>query len=201
FCEVVEPSVQRTVLIDTFHDEKFESIRVAEALGKKLFAVRLDTPGSRRGDFLAICKEVRWELDVRGYKDVKIFVSGGVDEFSIQQMNAVVDAYGVGTSISSAPVLDFAMDIIEIEGEPVSKRGKLSGEKQVYLNRKTGKRKVVPASHKRERSFEPLLKPILSNGRLLLKQSENFELRNYVLKQIKDSHLEIETLTRDRNLG
>ncbi len=192
FDEVVEPFVQRTVLIDTFHDEKFESIRVAEALGKKLFAVRLDTPGSRRGDFPAICREVRWELDIRGHKDVKIFVSGGVDEFSIQQLNAMVDAYGVGTSISSAPVLDFAMDIIEIEGEPVSKRGKLSGEKQVYLNPKTGKRKVVPASQKRERSFEPLLKPILSNGRLLLKQPENAELRNYVLKQLKDSQLEIE---------
>ncbi len=192
FDEVMDPLVQRTVLIDTFHDEKFESIRVAEALGRKLFAVRLDTPGSRRGDFLAICREVRWELDIRGFKDVKIFVSGGVDEFSIQKLNTVVDAYGVGTSISSAPVLDFAMDIIEVEGEPVSKRGKLSGEKQVYINRRSRRRKVVPASQKPERTSEPLLRPILSNGRLLVKQPENSELRKFVLKQIADLRLEIE---------
>lgn len=192
FDEVVEPFVQRTVLIDTFRDEKFESIRVAEALGKKLYAVRLDTPGSRRGDFSAICREVRWELDIHGFKSVQIFVSGGVDEFSIQQLNDVVDAYGVGTSISSAPVLDFAMDIIEVDGKPVSKRGKFSGEKQVYLNKRSGRRKVLLASQKAERSFTPLLRSILSNGRLLMKQPEDSELRNYVLKQIRNLHLEIE---------
>ncbi len=192
FDEVVEPFIQRTVLIDTFHDEKFESIRVAEALGKRLYAVRLDTPGSRRGDFAAICREVRWELDIRGFKNVQIFVSGGVDEFSIQKLNEVVDAYGVGTSISSAPVLDFAMDIIEVDGKSVSKRGKFSGEKQVYLNKRSGRRKVLLASQKVERSFAPLLRPILSNGRLLITQPEDSELRNYVLKQIKNLHLEIE---------
>ncbi|CUT04482.1 nicotinate phosphoribosyltransferase [Candidatus Chrysopegis kryptomonas] len=129
FDEVIDPKVPRIALIDTFADEKFEAIRIAEALGDKLYGVRLDTPSSRRGNFLAILKEVRWELDLRGFKNVKIFVSGGVDEEVIKQLNEVVDAYGVGTTISSAPVLDFAMDIVEIEGKPIAKRGKLSGEK------------------------------------------------------------------------
>ncbi|CUS91929.1 Quinolinate phosphoribosyl transferase, C-terminal domain, partial [Candidatus Kryptonium thompsonii] len=133
FDEIIDPKVPRIALIDTFTDEKFEAIRIAEALKDKLYGVRLDTPSSRRGNFLAILKEVRWELDIRGFKNVKIFVSGGVDEEIIKQLNEVVDAYGVGTTISSAPVLDFAMDIVEIEGKPMAKRGKLSGEKQVYV--------------------------------------------------------------------
>ena len=51
FHEQIDRSVRRVVLIDTFEDEKFEALKVAEALGEDLYAVRLDTPASRRGDF------------------------------------------------------------------------------------------------------------------------------------------------------
>jgi len=43
FNDVIDPKVRRVALIDTLQDEKFEAIRVAEALGKDLYAVRLDT--------------------------------------------------------------------------------------------------------------------------------------------------------------
>lgn len=186
FDEVIEPGVPRIALIDTFADEKFEAIRVAEALGDKLYAVRLDTPSSRRGNFLAILREVRWELDIRGFKNVKILVSGGIDENTIEELNEVVDAYGVGTSISSAPVLDFAMDIVEIEGKPIAKRGKLSGEKQVYVNDETGERIVLPANEKFEKKgFRPLLEVIIENGKIVKQVPEPSEIRNYVLKQLK----------------
>lgn len=132
FDEVMDKRFKRIALIDTLGDEKFEAIGVAEALGKSLYGVRLDTPASRRGDFLQIIKEVRWELDLRGLNHVKIFISGGIDEEEILKYNPGADAYGIGTSISSAPVLDFAMDIVEIDGKPMSKRGKYSGEKQVW---------------------------------------------------------------------
>jgi len=114
-------------LIDTFNDEKFEAIRCAEALGERLTAVRFDTPSSRRGDMVELLREVRWELDIRGYKHVKLFVSGGLDEYEILQLNEVADAYGVGTAISNAPTINFAMDIVEIEGKPIAKRGKMAG--------------------------------------------------------------------------
>src|SRR5512134_497449 len=127
FHEVIEPKVRRVALIDTLQDEKFEAIRVAEALGKDLFAVRLDTPSSRRGDFFRILEEVRWELNLRGFEHVKLIASGGVDEHEILRLNPIVDAYGVGTSIANAPVLSFALDIMEIEGRPMAKRGKRSG--------------------------------------------------------------------------
>lgn len=132
FHEVIEPRVRRISLIDTFNDEKFETLNVAQALGKDLYGVRLDTPGSRRGDFNKIMEEVRWELDLRGFNHVKLILSGGLDEHQILKYNGLADGYGVGTAISNAPVVDFSLDIMEIEGKPIAKRGKLSGAKSVY---------------------------------------------------------------------
>src|SRR4029453_12186554 len=83
FDPVIDSKVGRVALINTLQDEKFEAIRVAEALGKDLYAVRLDTPSSRRGDFFRILDEVRWELDFRGFEHVKILASGGIDEYEI----------------------------------------------------------------------------------------------------------------------
>jgi len=97
FDEVIEPNVMRTALVDTFVDEKFEAVRAAEALGGRLFAVRLDTPGSRRGNFYRIIEEVKWELDIRGFGNVKIYVSGGLNEEKVLELNPVVDGYGIGT--------------------------------------------------------------------------------------------------------
>jgi nicotinate phosphoribosyltransferase len=104
----------------------------------------------------------------------------------------VVDLYGVGTSISSSPVLDFAMDIVEIDGQPLAKRGKSSGEKQVFLNKKSGARYVDLASTKARRGFLPLLKPRLESGKLLGREHSHSQVREYVLKQIKELKLEIE---------
>ena len=61
FDEIIDPTVRRVVLIDTFGDEKVEAVRVADALRDRLYAVRLDTPASRRGDLVGILREVRWE--------------------------------------------------------------------------------------------------------------------------------------------
>src|SRR5205085_7071681 len=98
--KVLDTEARRVALVDTFRDEKFGAIAAAEALGERLWAVRLDTPSSRRGDFGAILREVRWELDARGFRDVKLFVSGGIDDRAIRDLNPVADAYGVGTWIS-----------------------------------------------------------------------------------------------------
>ncbi|RLI24015.1 MAG: nicotinate phosphoribosyltransferase, partial [Candidatus Hecatellales archaeon] len=115
----VEAEAPRIVLVDTFLDEKTEALRVAEALGGKLYGVRLDTPSSRRGNFAEIVREVRWELNLRGYSHVKIFVSGGIEEAKIPGLvEAGVEGFGVGTSLSNAPTVDFALDIVEVEGKP-----------------------------------------------------------------------------------
>ncbi|MBU4194101.1 MAG: nicotinate phosphoribosyltransferase [Actinobacteria bacterium] len=146
FDESMEPGVKRVALVDTFQDEKFGALFAAEVLGEKLFAVRLDTPGSRRGDFLQIMEEVRWELDIRGFEDVKLFVSGGIDEYKILAYNSCADAYGVGTHISNSPVVNYSMDIVEIEGVPMAKRGKKSGLKQLWSCPSCGARRQTLAS-------------------------------------------------------
>lgn len=191
FDEVIEPKIKRIALIDTLEDEKFEAMRVAEALGKRLYGVRLDTPSSRRGNFFELIKEVRWELDMRGYKDIKIFVSGGMDEEEIEELNGIVDGYGVGTSISNARVLDFAMDIVEIEKRPIAKRGKPSGRKRVLRCEKCYKSLVIPFSQKRVPrcecggKYQDLLKPLTREGRLVRELKSPDDIRNYVLKQLQ----------------
>lgn len=164
FDEVMDPSVPRVVLIDTFQDEKFEALRVAEAMGERLWGVRLDTPDSRRGDFARIIKEVRWELDLAGHKDVKIVASGGLDEAAVAALAPLVDAFGIGTAISDGPVVDFSMDIVEMDGRPLAKRGKRSGAKQVFRCRACGQGQVLPLGAgpepcKCKGTPEPLLGP------------------------------------------
>jgi nicotinate phosphoribosyltransferase len=189
FHDVVDPKVRRVALIDTLQDEKFEAIRVAEALGKDLYAVRLDTPSSRRGDFFRILEEVRWELDFRGFEHVKILASGGIDEYEILKLNPLVDGYGVGTSIANAPVLSFALDIMEIEGKPMAKRGKQSGAKQVWRMPGTVQNRVLPA-HKPApiasdgRPAEALLKPLIAGGRLVRDLPPPRTIREYVIEQM-----------------
>ena len=200
FHEVVDANVRRVALVDTLQDEKFEAIRVAEALGKDLYAVRLDTPSSRRGDFFRILEEVRWELDLRGFEHVKLIASGGVDEYEILTLNPVADAYGVGTSIASAPVLNFALDIMEIEGRPMAKRGKWSGAKDVLRCRACRTTVVVPAGKPPAPcacgggSWEPMLKPLVSGGRVVRDLPPPRTIRDFVLDQLV--RLPMDTLRR-----
>ena len=197
FHEVIDPKVRRVALIDTLGDEKFEAIRVAEALGRDLYAVRLDTPSSRRGDFYRILEEVRWELDYRGFEHVKIIASGGIDEQEILKLNPLVDAYGVGTAIANAPVLSFALDIMEIDGAPMAKRGKRSGSKQVYRCRACGRSVVVPAHKPLGRcdcggDVEALLKPLVTKGRLVRSLPLPRAIRDYVLEQLRRVELTVD---------
>ena len=55
----------------------------------------------------------------------------GLDQKRIVDLDSVGDVYGAGTSIADGRVIDFAMGIVEIDEEPLSKRGKMSGTKSV----------------------------------------------------------------------
>ena len=196
FHEVVEPKVRRVALIDTLQDEKFEAIRVAEALGEDLFAVRLDTPSSRRGDLYRIVEEVRWELNLRGFGHVKVLASGGIDEYEILHLNPVVDGYGVGTAIANAPVLNFALDIMEIEGRAMAKRGKWSGAKDVLRRRGTLETVIVPAGTPPPGAgpWDSMLKPLIAGGRIVRDLPPPRTVRDFVLDQL--SPVPLDTLKR-----
>ncbi len=194
FDDVIDRKVRRVALIDTFNDEKFEAVRVAEAMGKRLYGVRLDTPKSRRGDFYRILEEVRWELDLRGFGHVKLFVSGGLDEAEVARLKPVADAFGVGTAISNAPVVDFAMDIMEVEGRPFAKRGKWSGAKDVLTCGRCGKRAIVPLAARAKRcrcggGFESLFIQLIKGGRLCAKLPKPAKIRQRAIQGIKGLEL------------
>ncbi len=126
--ELMPPEALRLVLVDTFKDEVEDSLRVAEALSEKLDGIRLDTASERGGVTPGLVNEVRCRLDRAGYARVKIFVSGGlVPERIIALSEAGADAFGVGSFISAAPPIDMTMDIKEVNGKPVAKRGRIPG--------------------------------------------------------------------------
>jgi nicotinate phosphoribosyltransferase len=189
FDEIMPPEVPRVALCDTLYDEKIESLMAAEALGKRLSMVRLDTVGSRRGNMPDIVREVRRELDIRGYNHVKIMVSGGLNEESIKELAQLADGFGVGTHISNAPTIDFSFDIVEIESKPITKRGKVSGKKQVFRCMNCYVDSAVsfesnPVCHVCGSKMVPLLQPLIKNGEIVRKQLTPHETREYVLNQL-----------------
>ncbi len=193
FDDVIDKNVMRVALIDTFLDEKFEAIRVAEAMGDKLFGMRLDTPSTRRGDFKGLLEETRWELDIRGYNNIKLLVSGGIDENSIRELKEVADGFGVGTSISNAPVIDFALDIVEIEGKPFAKRGVLSGAKNVFRCKSCYKDVILPKKETQGETkrkcdcggeMENLLFILTESKKIVRELPPQQEIRRYVLNQL-----------------
>jgi nicotinate phosphoribosyltransferase len=126
----IDPDVPRIVLVDTFKDETEESLRVAEALGDRLWGVRLDTPSERGRVTPELVKEVRARLDQAGHPHVRIVVSGGLDVDRIgafKLAGAPVDSFAVGSAISKASPIDFTGDLKEIDGRPVAKRGRIPG--------------------------------------------------------------------------
>ena len=171
FNEVIDPKVRRVALIDTLQDEKFEAIRVAEALGRDLYAVRLDTPSSRRGDFYRILEEVRWELDSAASSTSRSSPpAASTSTRSAAQPAGGRLRGGHGHRQRAGPQLRARHH--GDRGQPIAKRGKQSGAKRVLRCRACGKT-VVVAAHKPvarvpvRRGYEDLLKPLITGGRLV----------------------------------
>ncbi len=167
FNRYADPGVPRIFLCDTWCDEKRESLNGARCGAE---GVRLDTPRSRRGNMRAILEEVRWELDSGGYDGVRIVLSGGITREDILAYRDIVDAFGVGGAIANAPVIDFAMDIVSLDGVPTAKRGKKSGKKQVW--RFPGEEhRVMPLDQPGPDNGIPLLEPLIREGVVIWRPS------------------------------
>src|SRR5215210_7621049 len=188
FDEVMAEDIPRTILIDTFDDEKFGALIAARAIPDTIYAVRFDTPGNRRGDFRDLIRECRWELDRNGFKNVKIFASGGIDVEYILHLNSVVDAYGVGGEIASAPMIDYSLDIVEVDGEDRSKRGKRGGRKRL-LALEDGIRRVIPAGVETPAGAKDLLQPL---EELYASSPDVTALRERVVAQLASGDYELQ---------
>ncbi len=140
FAEWASPDMNVTVLVDFENDSVRTALAVADALGDRLWGVRLDTSESlvdrslwgEMGDFRPtgvnerLVTKVRDALDERGYERVRIVVSGGFTVEKIREFEASgvpVDAYGVGSSLIRGSN-DFTGDIVMTDGRPSAKFGR-----------------------------------------------------------------------------
>jgi len=165
FDEAVDPDVPRVALCDTYSDEVDESLRAAAAV-EDLDAVRIDTTSSRRGDFEHIVREVRWSLDAAGHQNVGIFASGGLGPTELDELREHATGFGVGSYVSNADPLDFALDIVAVDGDPVAKRGKLPGVKDVYRT-PDGGHEICRADQAAPADGESLLEPLVRDGEIV----------------------------------
>ena len=184
------------LLIDTYDTEDGARRVVAlapklSAMGIKIKAVRLDS-----GDLCALAKSVRVILDSGGLAEIKIFASGGLDEFEIAKLlanGAPIDGFGVGTSLttaSDAPALDCAYKLQEYAGQARRKRssGKATwpGRKQIW-RRFDGSGwmagDVVSIEGDRQ-DGTPLLEPVMRAGRRLAPAPTLEEIRDRAAAEI-----------------
>ncbi|MBQ0825127.1 nicotinate phosphoribosyltransferase [Streptomyces sp. RG38] len=161
-----------TLLVDTYDTE--EGVRVAARVLRDLdrgpgCAVRLDS-----GDLGALAVRARALLDEAGLPDVRITVSGGLDEFAVDDLvrsGAPIDVYAVGTRVgvsADAPYLDSAYKMVEYDGRPVMKLSSAKvtapGRKQVF-RRPGGADVIALADELPPDDGEPLLETVMSAGR------------------------------------
>jgi nicotinate phosphoribosyltransferase len=132
--------VNIVVLVDFHNDSVTDAVAVADALGERLWGVRLDTserlvdrslkdePGaeSLTGVTPELAIKVREALDDAGHQRVRIVASGGFDVEKIEhfeQGGAPVDSYGVGSALLRGD-FDFTADVVELDGRPGGKAGR-----------------------------------------------------------------------------
>jgi nicotinate phosphoribosyltransferase len=172
-----------TLLVDTY--DTLHGVRLAvelakelRARGRRVAALRLDS-----GDLDALSRATRAILDEADLRDIRLFASGGLDEYSIDALvraGAPIDGFGVGTRIgmsADAPVLDMAFKIVAYAGKPClklsEKKTTLIGPKQVWRRRGEDGRFAEdrisawdePAPE--AGSWEPLLEYVVRDGQRL----------------------------------
>ncbi|MCK5738246.1 quinolinate phosphoribosyl transferase, partial [bacterium] len=140
FFEETYPDTNLVALVDFDNDCIGTSLKCADALGDKLWGVRLDTSelmvdksilpymGNFKptGVIPELVTMLRTKLDNAGHKHVKILVSGGFSPERITQfenLGVPVDAYGVGSYLMQGSY-DFTADIVQLDGKPCGKAGR-----------------------------------------------------------------------------
>jgi nicotinate phosphoribosyltransferase len=180
FQRFAESCPQNVVLLIDTYDTEAAARKVVELAprlaqrGIRVKGVRLDS-----GDLAALSRSVRRILDEGGLSEATIFASGNIDEYRIRDLLAAgspIDGFGVGTSLvtsSDAPYLDAVYKLQEYAGTARRKRstGKATwpGRKQVFRHYDRADRfeHDVITVEGDERPGEPLLVPVMRNGRRL----------------------------------
>ncbi len=182
------------LLIDTYDD--LAGAETAASLGRKFSGVRLDS-----GNLLEKSREVRSILDARGLQDVKIIASGDLNEYRIEELveaEAPIDSFGVGTDLATSrdvPALSVVYKLVETErGGLVEYKAKFSEEKVYYPGRKQVFRFTQDGQYhhdllaRSEESYpdgDPLLQPLMRNGRRVGARRTSSSIREAALANIR----------------
>jgi nicotinate phosphoribosyltransferase len=189
-------------LIDTY--DTIHGARLATSLGRPMWGVRLDS-----GDMVQLSRDVRKIFDDAGFKEAKIMASGDLNEEKIRaivQSGAPVDAFGVGTELSTsadAPNLSAVYKMVEIEVEGIKRyTAKQSADKHTMPSAKQvfryAHRDLVscswecPTCPDGAESAVALLQPVVIDGSLIeplpdLKASREHCAQS--LKSIQPGHI------------
>jgi len=185
------------LLIDTYHTE--EGARKVVALAPELKEKGIPIQGVRldSGDLVDHAFQVRKILDDGGLRDVKITASGNLDEYAIQSMvaaQAPIDFFAVGTKMTASadvPYLDCAYKLQEYAGRPTRKKseGKATwpGPKQVYRHYDEQghiEYDVVTTADDAQQG-EPLLEPVMQNGKRIGSPVSLVHTREYAAAQLQ----------------
>jgi nicotinate phosphoribosyltransferase len=173
----LDPSVPRIMLVDTNGAPFNETMEAAKRLGTRLEGIRLDTK-----DLAYTLSSIRWELDRMGLRNVDFWISGGIDEYEIPIYEPMVAGFGVGTKLANAPVFDFALKIVEVDGEPKAKFSNTPGHKNVWRSNDGD----VVSLYDCELSGQKMLQTVIDQGIPVGEKKSPQEIRNYVLNQLKD---------------
>lgn len=159
--------------------------------GISIHGVRLDS-----GDLVKLSKQVRSILDEGGLKDTRIFASGNLDEYALEQLiakRAPIDGFGIGTRLAvseDAPTLECVYKMQEYDGQPRRKRseGKSTwpGKKQIFRTFDAqGKMQEDHLAIENETlPGEPLLKPCMRQGKRLSPPVPLEQLRAHAAQQL-----------------
>ena len=162
-----------TFLVDTY--DTLEGVKTAVAVIRDLgltgsLGVRLDS-----GNLAQLAQGTRRLLDDAGLPEVRIFVSGGLDEYDLERFRLdgiPIDAAGIGTHMgvsADAPSLDSAYKLVAYGDRPVLKlsagKATLPGAKQVWRSSRIDDDVLATRAEPGPDGFEPLLAPVMRGGR------------------------------------
>ena len=163
-----------TLLVDTYDTVAgvHRAVPILQSLPQETgrVGVRLDS-----GDLAQLATKTRRLLDDHGLPHVRIFASGGLDEYAIAHLvaaGAPIDAFGVGTKMgvsADAPSLDSAYKLVEYGGRPVAKLspGKMTLPYRKQVFRSPGLHDLIGLRDEAPRGAERLLEPVMRDGRRL----------------------------------
>ncbi len=144
FDKHIDQAVARVALVDTFNREVDDTLATAEAIGKNLWGVRIDTAGENlaqgglaqgpkfhagKGVTVSAVRAMRDALDAAGHQSVNIVLSSGFGDTdklrtfveAEKKDGRLFESLGIGGLFPSRMV---TADVVRVDGQDIAKNGR-----------------------------------------------------------------------------